>query len=190
MVISMDDKTKETSSASFELKCPNCGVEFFFPDFAISIIQYGLIILEGPNMFIFGCTCRFCLEATITKKILRDLPLPEEVAELYNCIFQKETWKYMHGSDNVKRSFCSDIFRISGEWKYNSFPYRFFHPEEVSVRNNHFPMHFSQVITKQALIGYTSFSPDLISAIKKELHQGSFSTIEKLCQDSSSTIEK
>lgn len=133
------------STSSF-LTCHKCHKTLSFDDFVVFIVLHGLIFLDNPSVFIYGCTCRYCKEATLIKKFPKKSPLPEEIAELYNCISKHKPWTFDRSPENCAIHERYFFLRFSGEWKYNSFPYHFIHPRDSFVKSDYFELYFSEVI--------------------------------------------
>lgn len=126
----MIEEHQSTQPPPFKFKCPTCQTSYSFSDFTTSIIQRGLILLDGISHCWFGCTCSFCADhSTIIQKFPKN-NLPQELAELYNCIYGDRIWEYsidVPASD--KNPVGSESF-ASGQWEYNSFPYTFIHKSQ------------------------------------------------------------
>ncbi len=129
----------------FELECPHCKKVFSFSDFTASIIQYGLILLDGVEEYWFGCTCFFCAgHSTVIQKFQKN-KLPQELADIYNSLLNDQEWlyHYMVPESNQDSDAESEECFSYGKWFYNSFPYHF---ERLAI-----PLfsHFSVISSKQ-----------------------------------------
>jgi len=141
----------QTEPIPFKLNCPNCKKEISYPDFVTSIIQYGLIFLDGNESCWFGCTCPFCADySTLIQKFSKK-NLPEELSHIYDSIINDKGWLYSFkppqskNGNNPKASELDSSIEYSSyeKWFYNPFPHYFEH-ESIPLFSN-----FSEISSKQ-----------------------------------------
>jgi len=109
--------------------CSSCGKEFFYQDFVLAVIEYGLIFLDSPHKFVLGFTCRFCAEpTTVLKEFSKTQLIPQAVSELCYCVINNHPWVYsliVPDQNNDSENPNVHEFHRTGRWAYNSFPYAF-----------------------------------------------------------------
>ncbi len=143
----MEDNQPE--QVPFKLECPHCKKIFLFSDFTISIIQYGLILLDGFEECWFGCTCSFCADhSTFIQKFQKN-NLPQELADIYYSLLNDQEWLYHYMVQTSNQNNGADPEEAQrerfsyGKWFYNAFPYHFEHPSIPLFS------HFSVIPSKQ-----------------------------------------